>query len=581
MSLLAACGGSSSTTTAKGTCSIPDPTATYRNKMKYDLGFWWQGTMVVGLVSNDNKPVNVPLEKVTDEVNSILVNWPAPTIHEALKVRDVHLLKSNQSTTATAIFQLLWNNQSSNDDALLKAAIDCINASSPVARQTPISEANTVIAGASPDWSMNGDPAGGGFGGGMPDGNPTVVSHPLEHAPLLPDNTSTGKTVYILDTAPLPAAGHQNTPLGSGDSQQYPVLGSGSPNCGNSCSLLDDLQQGTPVRLRDQMMPDEFAYICAYDGPHTPPCKTGRQGAELQNTTLRTHGAFVSAIIHHRAPAAQLVLVRVLNDYGVDDLETLLQALYDIDQVTSDPAKVIVNLSLAVQPPPQCLIQLWNDGYDTIVNTQDPGRPVQMTKCNASSALTTDDQHLYQNRLVLPLGQVIAYLVDRGYTIAAAAGNESGDGQHAGADMPAAFCGVNAVAARAVAVISASPGDWQFSGNSDTLAAFSNQPYIPNAQPVKSGSSVIHQACIQVSTAPITDGDMKTGGKFDLASIDLNHAFAALGVGICSLDLPDLNAASGPALLWAGSSFATAFVSGNLARGQATWDESQPCQPGP
>ena len=72
------------------------------------------------------------------------------------------------------------------------------------------------------------------------------------------------------------------------------------------------------------------------------------------------HGLFISGLIHQAAPAANIVLVRVLNDYGVGDLRSILTA---VDTVANHPdqlgiaarQRVVVNMSLGFGPSASCL----------------------------------------------------------------------------------------------------------------------------------------------------------------------------------------------------------------------------------
>jgi subtilisin family serine protease len=70
------------------------------------------------------------------------------------------------------------------------------------------------------------------------------------------------------------------------------------------------------------------------------------------------HGLFVAGIIHAIAPASDMRLVRVLDQYGQGDLFTLCQALHDFirGQVLLS-RRGVINLSLGIFPPPDAAAQ--------------------------------------------------------------------------------------------------------------------------------------------------------------------------------------------------------------------------------
>jgi Subtilase family len=595
MSVLSACGGSTSKLQqGQRTCHIPDPRNGHQGygQQLYDVGFWQPAEMVVGLASKDgSSPVDADIVQVANEINGILARWATDRSsgkpltgttsdtsdfqlilpQQEVVVAGVEELGFNHAPIAAAIFRLQRPDRdlsgSPADQATLKAAIDCVNASDPVVGAKLIENTNTVITGASPDWSMNGVP-GGGFGGGHPDGVPQPLSSFQANSPVAGDGAGQGKVVYVLDTAPVPAGATQH-----GDADAAVPLGQGyctlQPTSPSGCRLLDDLIARQNVDLTDHKLPDETAYICAYSPQQPRPCaaNAGTQQQDLKD--IRGHGLFASAIIHHLAPLATIHLVRVLDDYGVGDLRTLLEALSRIaTSSATDPRNALVNLSLSIEPPPACLVQIWRSGYEGYIN---PQHHLRLDQCKQGTLVGTSDPQAYRNRLFIPLGQVIRYMVTKMYTIAAAAGNESADGQHYGADMPAAFCGVNAVAALAAGK---DPGDWGYADAIATsLAPFSNAPLVAPDQ------------CLDV-LPPTTQSPSQSASIRPVGATGESNGLVAPGVDVCSLYLPPSGAqASTDAATWGGTSFATAFVTGNLAGSQNTdrtsWRQSQPCTPTP
>jgi hypothetical protein len=577
VSLLAACGGATSSN-KQNSCPIGDPRAT-PGPIYEPPTFWQRGELVVGLAAKSGGGITKNLDAVVTAVHTILQNWtvpgptPTPTIktggggQNPLGGDSTPTSQSSRSNAAQATptpiqpaedvtvsgqeirsfsfgnagdgFALLTvqQNRQIPSDALFSGIVNCINASDTVNNQTPI-DGNTTIIGVSPDWNMNGEPAGGGFGGGSPDGMPTLVPQaswtdnpPVGTAPGQQQSVvGQGKTVYALDTAP----------------QQ------GAPSCpASTCPLLVDLLAQNDVDITSNATLDENAYICGYDPgvANQSSCNSGTAGT----ASIATHGLFVSALIHHLAPAARIHLRRVLNDYGVGDLQTLLDALAQIrEENPNDSKDVIINMSLTLEPPAECLAKLWQGG---ISRTARSG--VGIAQCQNGSLVNVTAQQTYTSRLFAPLGKIITDMASS-YTVVAAAGNDSAAEapSHYDADMPAAFCGVRAVAADAKPV-SASAKDWTYANRSGTLADFSNNPFVTDG----SGKHL----CLQVDA----QGKLSFGGN-----VDASNALVALGANVCSLYLQD--SVYGEAF-WGGTSFSSALVSANVASGSSPWSESQPC----
>jgi hypothetical protein len=118
------------------------------------------------------------------------------------------------------------------------------------------------------------------------------------------------------------------------------------------------------------------------------------------------------------------------------------------------------------------------------------------------------------------------------------------------------------------------------------LAQFSNLPYIDDGP---NGPSTNQQNCLLVHPA-VAPSATSTSGPMSVSIITRQvpkHALWALGVGVCSLYLvnPDVRDLAPPAGFadWSGTSFATAFISGNLAANNgalpATPVQIEPCTP--
>ena len=81
--------------------------------------------------------------------------------------------------------------------------------------------------------------------------------------------------------------------------------------------------------------------------------KTGKDiDGNLIGYPMADHGLFVAGIIRSLAPAANIVCIRVLNDFGVGDTAALLQTLEAIaDHMGKDlPRPFIINMSMVVTP---------------------------------------------------------------------------------------------------------------------------------------------------------------------------------------------------------------------------------------
>ena len=209
------------------------------------------------------------------------------------------------------------------------------------------------------------------------------------------------------------------------------------------------------------------------------------------------HGLFISGLIHQAAPGAQIRLVRVLNDYGVGDLRSILTAVDTVanhpDQLDIDPSqRIVVNMSLSFGPSASCLVGTWRQ-WDAIQKSDAQHKQPYAYNCvndqanDGSSSLTAGGPAgkpgVYAG-LTLPLSVAILDLANASNAtrerlkeapiaaVVAAAGNESkGLSPRLDADVPAAICGVVPVAALTYA-----------GGAAPSLAAFSNTPSLSGDQ---------------------------------------------------------------------------------------------------
>jgi hypothetical protein len=376
--------------------------------------------------------------------------------------------------------------------------------------------------------------------GGSPGGPPSWTG---SAGPNAKGSTSLGggSTVYILDTVdPLSSPNNPGTRLPLASSLSSLCVNDTTGNCSRMVGEL-----GAPGTVDGMYVPlaDENISTPAY-------------GA---STSIREHGVFISAIIHHLAGGATVHLIRVLNDYGVGDLQSLATGLAMVQQNTSSP--VFVNLSLDIVPPLGCLA-------DVLQNPEGFQSSQNLNKCAENDSMPSS-----LTPIVHTLGRPIADVLSLGHVVvSAAAGNDSNTppGARYNQDLPAAFCGVVAVAAAQNPV----GAQWVY-------------PASPNPQTLDPESNRSNGQCVSLPTvAGIAPPSQAAGDKA-----------VALGDNICSLYLQSFSGGNPLGFAeWSGTSFATAYITGNLASDRIpltgstspapdttaplpALDESQPCTP--
>ncbi len=216
-------------------------------------------------------------------------------------------------------------------------------------------DSNSKLVAAMPNW----------FNGGT-NGGPDIITHGCPVAPPMPvsasdtcssgdwhitlpselpasiqNATGAGVTVFVLDTLPT--------------SEQ---IWQAVANSGDSNALLLDFAEH--VTLNYQFLSD------ALDASQVSQPATGNDiNGELTGFPMSDHGVFIAGIIRDLAPGAKVECIRVLNDYGVGDTVTLMDALNQIqgrllDGTINTP--VVVNMSLTTAPPVESLATLgFND----------------------------------------------------------------------------------------------------------------------------------------------------------------------------------------------------------------------------
>jgi hypothetical protein len=494
-----------------------------------EIRYWVRDTVALGLVSSDASFPSVDPIALAKLVNTLLPSGLSVQPPQPIVVI---------GQTAIAFAQL--SGPAGNE--CVPRAVAFINYRIALVHGTlPLTDQPTVtLMSASPDFyiiEQTMDHIGGSPGG--PPSWTATGSGPTANPPI-----DQGKgTVYVLDTAdPLgpDSAGIPQHGDGTGNALSAQPATALKPLCGNDPGCLSELRQlgaGGTVDELDVPLPDEGII-----GPYGP------------SMSIREHGLFDAAIVHHLAGKATVHLIRVLNDYGVGDLQSLAKGLALVRQDPATPSSVVVNMSLDLVPPLPCLADVMQhfENYESGLEVSKCGESVRP---DSSLAPITDT-----------LGRSIADLRSAGYVLVAAAGNDSNSasGVRYYQDLPAAYCGVVAVAGATTPMGS----NWVFSGAAvNSLDPKSNR---------SDGQCQSLPAVAGVAPPSPVAGD----------------AAVALGDNICSLYLQSFPASGTSAAnpigfaQWSGTSFATAYITGNLATSAiqlaaatGKLDESQPCTP--
>jgi hypothetical protein len=272
---------------------------------------------------------------------------------------------------------------------------------------------------------------------------------------------------------------------------------------------------------------------------------------------IRDHGLFVAGVVLATAPWVRMRLIRVLNNFGVGSLNSLLIALIALVQAKKPADPLVINLSLGMLPafeqlpdvwfgfpieglpgcPPNADLQFLPDGKpltraDMLAQLKDDNSPV----CTALSGLHA------------PLQALMTALLDNNCLVIAAAGNDSvfrGVERHPrwSPRIPACYDEVLGVAADTIR---------------PTLAArYSNRG--------------------EFAAAPVRDAVATLGG--DLAADGASPTGGVINVYSAKHYPPLFPPASDEPNTtgwaeWAGTSFATPIMSGIAANFWATYPDS-------
>jgi hypothetical protein len=540
---------------------------------------------------------------------------------------------------ATIFYQLVGNNAKNKCDTSVLAMVNKINvALSPKVSRSELVGANqnlvipsselhplsvtvggqkVAVAGASPDWLLSSASVGNDSGGGKPGGpakippsgfSPNDASDLAEASAR--SNGGADTAVVVLDTGYKLGASHQAPGAcpGVAVGQCAPATQSVTLNPtvaaalgGLGGSSLGDLDKF--LQESDMAVQTDTPYDITNNGGHGLSI-TGvpYEFTDANNTPAPVvdHGLYISGLIHEAAPRAQIRLIRVLNDYGIGDLQSIL---IGVQTVASNPdtlakllnidpqRRIVVNMSLGFGPPTDCLIGVYNH-WQTLQQAEDAvvqktGKASQANiNCPTDKTTTTATPTAEANQpyrgplerlilgqdtsgaaagLTLPLSLAISNLRSvnqRIGAVVAAAGNESAPRIKLDADLPAAICGVLPVGAtdvKSMLSLTSTPDP-----NLLGLAPFSNRPLLdtnPDNSP---------RLCLDVSGG----GEVGAPITVTLQQMDV-PSMIAVGVNTCGVYASPVppTTAGGSATpspshmaFWDGTSFATGIASGYVAR---------------
>ena len=164
-----------------------------------------------------------------------------------------------------------------------------------------------------------------------------TLSQPVDHP--LQEGTGEGVMVFVLDTLPV----------------QEQIVRAARANPNNT--LLRGMTTGMATGPQSEVHPPAIALNYSYDAYIPDPSESATTGKDIYGRLvgfpMADHGLSIAGIIRDLTPGADIECVRVLNDYGVGDVRTLVMALTDIKNRMDDgkSQRVVINLSLVVLPP--------------------------------------------------------------------------------------------------------------------------------------------------------------------------------------------------------------------------------------
>lgn len=157
----------------------------------------------------------------------------------------------------------------------------------------------------------------------------------------LQDATGAGVTVFILDAFPAPER-----------------ISATASAARNQNTLLQQMSEGMVSEAPFLAKAPAIGLNATYDIPG--PQETAVTGKDiygrLSGFPMPNHGLFIAGLVRDLAPAASIECIRILNDFGTGDFDSLVHALTAIEarqrpggDLAGKP--IVVNLSLVIGPP--------------------------------------------------------------------------------------------------------------------------------------------------------------------------------------------------------------------------------------
>lgn len=162
--------------------------------------------------------------------------------------------------------------------------------------------------------------------------------------PSLQSATGKGVNVFILDTLPT-----------------VDTISTAAQNVGDKNTLLQAMTNGMVSETPYNAVPPAINLNYSFNVEVPDPSKSAVTGkdvyGQLVGFSMADHGLSIAGIVRDLAPEANIECIRVLNDYGVGTLNTLMDALKSIQARMVNgkdlyQKPVVINLSLVVLPPP-------------------------------------------------------------------------------------------------------------------------------------------------------------------------------------------------------------------------------------
>jgi hypothetical protein len=149
---------------------------------------------------------------------------------------------------------------------------------------------------------------------------------------------------------------------------------------------------------------------------------------------IRDHGLFVAGVLHATAPWAHIRLIRVLNNFGVGSLHSLVIGLVGLLQSKPADERLVINLSLGMLPALEQLASVWFglaiDGLPGCPENAElqflPDRP-DLSPAEVKELVKRNDASIRAivDALHAPLLALMEALEQQNCLVVAAAGNDS------------------------------------------------------------------------------------------------------------------------------------------------------------